>query len=678
MRSTNLFVQLITLFSIVWVSACTAGGEIIIPDPPPTPANCTLAPNGVVPLPTEAAVTDPNLSIPRTPTPSNPPPTPLPYCTPQPPDNPPPPTETPVPPEQFLASDVSNLSLSPDDENVVTSAMGDDILAIAWIKNGGLYVSITQGGTYLQGRFIDNADNASMVFSPINRLHLAYEREGNIYYRTADQGEHPASSPSSFITAGSNPQVVLDQGYWAHIIYEGNTFPFFGLTHMVHQYGEQWDELGPSFGLSDGSNPTVIRFQDDPTTNWYDGGFVMTSIDDSGAVRVSKFWSPFGLQQFWEHVATFNVATDEDLLGSIGVDFYSTKITEEDSDGEDWLVATWITKREDPAPLPPNYVPPLFEAVNPLAPLQIANPSQIVAGFQAARWYTTDDPHDGGLMQTVNVTDTNGTLTLEAQGLAEGGAASFQMMIGIDPTGGTDALSPHVVWSTPANPQGGFTQFSVSASAEQSTATIFLRSILDTSESGTAVWDNITLSNGSLVNGDFEDGVMAVPHGWSSYFRDGANQAIEGRDIYTLYAAWSDDGGFTWSGPEIITENKETAAGITGALRGSVFPFISFETDPPSMSFFYIYESGDPPANTDFQRYGRPTIVLCELGTSDTCSDSPGDPLLSRQLARPTFNLSLAIDNTTLPARDRGVLVWDSLQSDDENKDVYSTLVVLR
>ncbi|NKQ35320.1 MAG: hypothetical protein HF973_06825, partial [Chloroflexi bacterium] len=216
--------------------------------------------------------------------------------------------------------------------------------------------------------------------------------------------------------------------------------------------------------------------------------------------------------------------------------------------------------------------------------------------------------------------------------------------------------------------------------AASDTATVFLHATLNTPDvSGTAVWDAVTIQNGESVNGDFEgafttQSTLTIPDGWTPYYQDSGNTPINGRDVYTVYAAWSDNGGSTWAGPEAITANRDLSGGTTGAIRPDVTPIISTATDPPSVSFFYIYETGDPPPDTEFLRFGRPYQTQCDLGTAD-CTDAPGTPLLPRNVVRPSYRLLAAADPFN---PDRAILTWDSLQTDTLNKDVYGTYTVLR
>lgn len=225
-----------------------------------------------------------------------------------------------------------------------------------------------------------------------------------------------------------------------------------------------------------------------------------------------------------------------------------------------------------------------------------------------------------------------------------------------------------------------FTQFSVSVPAQGNTATVFLGGSLDTvGVPGTAVWDSIVIQNGVLVNGDFEGAFVlqdsiTVPNGRTAWYQDNAFIPINGRDGYTVYAAWSDNGGSTWTGPEAVTANRDLSGGTTGAIRPDVYPLISTATEKPSASFFYIYETGDPPPGTEFLRFGRPYLTMCDLGTAD-CTDAPGTPLLPRNVVRPSYRLLVAVDSFN---PDRAIFTWDSLQTDITNKDVYATFVVMR
>ena len=165
-----------------------------------------------------------------------------------------------------------------------------------------------------------------------------------------------------------------------------------------------------------------------------------------------------------------------------------------------------------------------------------------------------------------------------------------------------------------------------------------------------------------------------MPEGWTAWYQVRGYAPTTGRDVSTVYAAWSDNGGSAWTGPEAVTANRDLSGGVTGAIRPDVTPLISLATEPPSVSFFYIYETGDPPPDTTFLRFGRPYQTQCELGAAN-CTDTPGIPLLPRNVVRPGYRLLLAPDAFH---QERAVLVWDALQTDYASKDVYATTVVVR
>ncbi|MBK9052870.1 MAG: hypothetical protein IPL78_18730 [Chloroflexi bacterium] len=102
----------------------------------------------------------------------------------------------------------------------LAAATGDDMLAVAWKQNGALHLALARGANALQVRRLDKGETMSLAFSPVNRLHVAYEKNNEIYYRYADQGAHPADQANEPVTSGRNPVIVLDRRNYAHIVYE--------------------------------------------------------------------------------------------------------------------------------------------------------------------------------------------------------------------------------------------------------------------------------------------------------------------------------------------------------------------------------------------------------------------------------------------------------------------------
>ena len=654
--------------------ACATPGE-------PAPSNCSD--EGIAIVPTATRQIDPDLFSPPAPPPDGGDgadycPTPI-------------PAETPAEdfPEQFITTEVVNLSLDVANQDLAATAVGDDMLAVAWISDGDIYVALSRGGNHFQVRQVDSGNSVSLAFSRANRLHAAYERDGQILYRAADQGTHPADVTPLIVedilhpvTNGRTPQVVVDELNWAHVLYEQDGSIF----KAKHLSNETWLTQFVAYG----TNPAVMPFYNEkelvlwgiPTgTYWF--GIIMAA-PFNGEIRVFRYLSWFNV---WEQAAAFPILPGEELTGPVGLDFLAV------SEEEAWVYASWVTQRPFPEPPLPLYAQPIYEAANPLFPDQIANPDHIYEGLNAVRWRNEDTPFDAGLRQTISVPDPNGSITFGAWGLAEtAGGNDLTLRIGIDPTGGDNPDSPDVVWSTAAAPSD-FTQFSVSVPAQGSTITVFLRGTLDTADlPGTAVWDSAVIhpsagSGFSGVNLDFEgpfvlQDSITVPEGWTAWYQDSGNTSPGGRDVYTVYAAWADNGGSAWTGPEAVTANRDTSTSLsaglsgstTGAIRPDVTPIISLATEPPSVSFFYIYEAGDPLPDSTFLRFGRPYQTQCDLGTAD-CTDTPGAPLLPRNVVRPSYRLLAAADPFN---PDRAILTWDSLQTDVTNKDVYTTYVVLR
>lgn len=629
------------------------------PVPPVSPGCLT---NGITIIPTATRQTDPDLLSPPSPPDGG---HSADYCP------TPVPAETPVEdfPEQFITTEVVNLSLDVANQDLAATAVGDDMLAAAWLSDGDIYVALSRGGNHFQVRRIDSGHSVSLAFSRANRLHVAYEQNSRILYRAADQGTHPAEVESVFVEYGRTPQVVIDELNWAHVLYEQDG----SLFKAKHLSNETWLTQFVAYG----TNPAILPFYNEkelvlwgiPTdTAWFG---ILLAAPYNGTLRLFRYLSWFNV---WEQVAAFPVPPGEELTGPAGLDYLPA------SQDEAWVYLSWVTRRPFPEPPLPPYGQPVFEAANPLFPNQIANPHHIYAGLNAVRWRSQETPFDAGLRQTIDVPDASGAITASAWGLvAAADSTGMALRIGIDPTGGDNPDSPEVVWSAASAP-ASFTQFSVTAPAQGRTAAIFLRGTLNNRDmSGTAVWDAVTIQNGSGVNLDFEapfvtQDSITVPDGWTAWYQDSGFRPAHGRDGYTIYAAWSNSGGTSWTGPAAVTANRDLSGGTTGAIRPDVVPILSTATEPPSVSFFYIYETGDPPPDTTFLRFGRPYQTQCQLGTTN-CTDMPGIPLLVGNVTRPVTRLLVTTDPF---ASGRAFLVWDGLQTDNIRKDIYATYVVLR
>jgi hypothetical protein len=208
------------IFTTLLLAACADAPESEV-------ASCES--NGIQIIPTATRATDPDLfSAPNTSEDGA--------------SNPCPPVATstanaPVsPPTQFVSTEVVNLSLDAANQDLVATAVGDDMLAVAWLQEDGVYVALSRGGNHFQVRRVDAGVNAHLMFSRANRLHLVTEVDGRIHYRAADQGTHPADVKPLIVSSGENPHVVVDQMNWAHVLFvqDGR------LYSARHLSGQDW------------------------------------------------------------------------------------------------------------------------------------------------------------------------------------------------------------------------------------------------------------------------------------------------------------------------------------------------------------------------------------------------------------------------------------------------------
>jgi len=223
---------------------------------------------------------------------------------------------------------------------------------------------------------------------------------------------------------------------------------------------------------------------------------------------------------------------------------------------------------------------------------------------------------------------------------------------------------------------------SVSTAAAGPLATVYLKSNpLQPRSHNDVYWDSVTLSGGVLVNGGFETGFpeyngigeLKVAEGWHPfYIEDGVMGVSEG--WYTVYAAWSENGGQTWSEATAVLHNQDGGR-RSGKFSGAAYPVIALESEGgPTVNFLVVYEEGDPPPwQPDALRYGRPRLAVCPLGETG-CSASPGLRLLPNQAVRPATQLAVAVS----PERQRGALAWDAWQPGETAKDVYATALRLQ
>jgi len=162
----RITIPVISLTIAFQLASCTAASKPPVPD-------CS---SNIIIVPTATRQTDPDLYSPPA----------LPnsgdgvvYC--------PTPAATAVPVTDFTtgfaAADIVNLSLDESHQDVAATAVGDDMLAVAWIEAGEIVVALSRGGSHFQVRWVDSGRHVSLMFSQVNRLHVVYEQNGQICLR---------------------------------------------------------------------------------------------------------------------------------------------------------------------------------------------------------------------------------------------------------------------------------------------------------------------------------------------------------------------------------------------------------------------------------------------------------------------------------------------------------------
>ncbi|MBK8989729.1 MAG: hypothetical protein IPM39_27335 [Chloroflexi bacterium] len=646
MKTTGLCTSFYLLLALL-LAACAA-------ETPPPAGACQPDAHGLIPLPTRALGADPDLM------------------------QPPPaggqsgggeclPADT-LPLDDslaFSAAPLRNESLDIADQQLLAAAVGDDVLALAWLTAGDLTISVARGGSFLQARRIAPAVHADLVFSAVNRLHLVYEQDGQIHYRAADLGARQADFDFwRQVGPGHKPRITLDANNRAHVFYELDG----AIWHAEHQHDLYWHiaRIGP------GHTPRLTTFYDNPATpNTNERGFALSYLEGNILHLRTYGMTPL-LLPGWTTVAQLSLAE----MPMTAVTLHSARA----ADGTLLLAAAWVSHIPAPPP-PPVPVPPTYTAVNPLSPFAVVHPERIYDPFNAARMAVTDAVFDGGLMQTVYVTP-GAAVTFSAYGRAWSSdaddpltvvnPANLRLQIGLDPAGGTNPNGAGVLWSAEANPLNQYVPLAVSGTAVSNSVTLFLRARPDAIRAhNEAVWDGAELSGGALVNGRMDTFTNGIPDGWTPFYEDSGAGGVPPRDRYTAYAAWSADGGQSWTGPVPVSENRLPGQGLTGALGPDAYPFVSIAGTEPTLHVFAIYASGDPPPGTTFIRYGRPVVVGCALATG-SCDEPPGVVLAAD--TPPAADLILAAH--PLQAR-RALLAWSGLQTDYVSRDVYAAGVKL-
>lgn len=562
----------------------------------------------------------------------------------------------------WSAGKLQNVTLDPQDAVLHSAAAGQNNMALAWTSGEDVYVGISRGDSRLQIARVDRGRAPHLFFSSRARLHLVYEQDGLILYRHADGDGHPAETPLLVVGQGNSPQVVVDPKNWAHIVYsdEGE------VKHKVATGRGGWLETiitsGETFSLAVANDLLLLTIANGNTIELYEHPF--TNVP----------WVAWELKGLW--------TAENELQGVPQIALYPPYVEGEYGmyDGSEpyWMVAAWVEKAAaDAGAIPLANLPPSWTTHPfPLLP---------VSGSAAAVWHGSEPAaaYDAGLYQTVPVLAAGALSVTALAGSVPNAGATVEMRLGLDVTGGTDPESPAIVWSdTVVNPAPYTMLEATAVAAEAGTATLFLHA-RTTAPDAKTVWDDVTLSGATVQNGDFEAGVYTystlsnIPNEWTPFFKDdfasGAPPATVA-DRYTINAIYSADRGSTWSTPAIVTENSELSVGTTGAIAPIVYPIISGGTEPPFVTYFYIYEKGDPPPDSTYQRFGRLFMTNCDLGSIFCDDDPPGQPLLSRLEARPTTGLSVVQDRQT---PHRLIVSWSARQTDYQNNDIYTSIFTL-
>lgn len=211
---------------------CGAAGE------QPPFGDCRPQPAGVVIQPTATVYADPPLTpaaasqaLPAQP---SAPQAGLPYYTPA---APPPTGAATATPVGYGAGTVVNLTLTPEDETVWAAAVGRRATAVVWQDSRGLTVAASLGEGDWRPRSLGAGEEATLRYSPADRLHLAYVRDGRLYYRAAAAGRHPADAPETALGYGRRPSLALDSAGWARLLYTAD-----GGIYARRQGANGWSE----------------------------------------------------------------------------------------------------------------------------------------------------------------------------------------------------------------------------------------------------------------------------------------------------------------------------------------------------------------------------------------------------------------------------------------------------
>ncbi len=352
MKTLSKFLTFLFLFFIL--TAC--GGNP--PLPPPAP-DCAAP---LYPVATRPLENDPDIfSVPTPPSDDETVLCPTPQADFAPPDD---------PTTGFVGGDLANLTLNPETQELRAVAVGDDMLALGWIEDGQVMVSLAKGARHMQTRSLGAGQDLGLGFSRANRVHVAYEVDGEIQYRIGDGGEHPSLFNPIYVDDGTNPQVLIDELNWAHVIFEQD-----GTLHRArHLPNNQWYTTF----IANGTNPSAITFYNPnkdsnvfgiPADKKWFG--ILMAADRGGAVGIYRYLSWFNM---WEQLIEFPIPAGQTLLGTAHLDTINHP---DPASTESWVYASWVTVA--PAPDPPRYL-----SFNPSLPPPTRwhpTPLSILSGF---------------------------------------------------------------------------------------------------------------------------------------------------------------------------------------------------------------------------------------------------------------------------------------------------------
>ena len=178
--------------------------------------------------------------------------------------------------------------------------------------------------------------------------------------------------------------------------------------------------------------------------------------------------------------------------------------------------------------------------------------THVHTGTYAAHYYTAYTSHTAGLYQQVPAT-AGATYQFTIYGFArslksESDASSgstTQMMIGIDPAGGTNPFASTIVWSGAANALDSYKLFTVQAAASATSITVFVRNRPDWCVARNDVyWDDANLTQTGAAGAQATAVPTAVPAAQSGISTRAAPDA-NGRIVHTVqrgdslsYIAW--------------------------------------------------------------------------------------------------------------------------------------------